>query len=307
MFQLAWLAWLLALVDAGAAGDTAGCRRTADGFGAWLKTVVAAGGSQPVPLALAPRLVGFQGAALAVAAPLVEVTAERIALDGRIVDGAGKQRLVELRKGVAQLYQLYGQLLPNRPAPDRVVRAVDRDVTWSHLVDVTGALAAAGVRNVDWMFASRRTQGAIARPPAPSAVDGELAAIRALTDATDKARKLGDLVARVVAPCPTVRKLIADLADADSAIRPALLAEGLGPAVAGCGCALDMPALEAVLFVTLGPGGDEPQAVVRLRLAGAGGRPLKAAATARWATGFRQVVDAARGPDATYTYRLIAR
>jgi hypothetical protein len=307
MAQLAWLVWLLGLADAGAAGDAAVCRKTAAGVDAWIKAVVAAGAlPDPVPLTLAPRLVSFRGAAVE-AAPLVEITAQRISLDGRVVDGAGKQRLAELRTGIAQLYRMYGLLHPNEPVPDRVLLAVDRDVTWSQLVDVTGALAAEGVRNVDWMFASKRTQGAVARPPAPSPVDGELAAIRALTDPADKAAKLAALVARVVAPCPTVRKLIGDLADMNPASRPALLAEGVGPAVADCGCALDVTALEAVLFVTLGPGGYETQSVVRFRMAGAGGRPLKAAAATPWATGFRQVVDAARGPGATTTYRLTVR
>ena len=76
---------------------------------------------------------------------------------------------------------------------------------------------------------------------------------------------------------------------------------------ADCGCALDVTALEAVLFVGVGPGGDETQSVVRLRLAGAGGRPVKAAAAEPWATGFRRVVDAARGSGAASTFRLISR
>jgi len=309
MTLLAWLAWLLALADAGAGatGDAADCRRTVAGVDAWIKTVVAAGAlPDPIPLVLAPRLVGFRGAAVP-DAPLVEVTVRRIAFNGRAVDGAGKRGLAELRKRVAELFHLYGQLYPNKPTPDDVVLAVDRDVTWAQLVDVTGALAAEGIRNVDWMFASKRTQGAVVSPPAPSPVDGDLAAIRALTDVADKTAKLRDVVARVVAPCPMVRKLLGDLAVMNPALRSALLAEGLGPALADCGCTLDVSALEAVLYVTVGPGGYDTQSVVRLRLAGAGGRPLKAAATVRWEIGFRQVVDAARGSDATASYRLMSR
>jgi len=314
MMHATLLIALLAADGGGGDGGAADCRRTTAEFGIWLQAVVAAAAEAPLfPGKLGVRLVGFQGSPARVT-PLVEIVPGRIFLDGAPPDVAPADapfaaQLSALERGLARLARWRAALGPRRAVDGLITVAVDRDVVWSEVAPLAGVLARAGYSQIDWAFAVQRTKAA-ARPPR-SSVDEELASLASIPNTPYPGRtvKLVEITKRVLDRCPEMLKAMSELAGHDPEHTSASLAEKAAAAVAACRCAVDMDALEAVLYAGLDPAGGDPFTVVSFPLApsaGRGARPLKAAASARWSAAYKQVVDAARASGAT-RYRLVTR
>lgn len=161
--------------------------------------------------------------------------------------------------------------------PERISIMIDHDVPWSRVARVLAAAADAGLTDVYFGFA--RTQSFFDRRPRPPApIDRELAAVLAGDDAKRTAG-IGELTARVIAPCPPLVEVFAEHAR-DGGFRPGMLANDLRRTLRECDCrGVDVPSLRALLHHT---GRLQfPASTLRIILAG-DGQPLTAAPDARW-------------------------
>ena len=86
-----------------------------------------------------------------------------------------------------------------------------------------------------------------AEPPAASAIDGQLRAIAEQADA-DSAVELVRLAAVLVQDCPQVEAAFRETLQTPRAERARILAERAAPALASCGCSLDLSAMKALLW-----------------------------------------------------------
>ncbi|MCE9578138.1 MAG: hypothetical protein K8W52_33740 [Deltaproteobacteria bacterium] len=167
---------------------------------------------------------------------VVEVRASGVSLDGDpVVDRDSLPARLTARAGELSRYGIQ--------AP-RVRLAIDATARWSEIVQVADAAAAAGIPEIELMFA---VPPVAVTPPPRTAVDDELDRATKDADASDKATRFAQLVARVAEPCPALTRVFGALATPGEDKATALIA-GIEPALIECQCAADVSALRSLLF-----------------------------------------------------------
>jgi hypothetical protein len=312
LYRTAWRALLAgtlgAIVPLGvqagqdASSEGRACAVRVAELGAWLKDLQAAANLslRIFPGQLGVRLVAHQGGAVP-SAPLVELVDDRIGVDGRLLDIDSSKpigfeaRLAMLETSLAELARMYALLHPGETPAKKVAVAVDRDVSWEHVVALAKRLAKAGITSVAWCFSDQRPIRLA--PPRPSSIHGNLQAVVASKDPTQKAAILGELARKVLTPCPGAHRVFSDLgAFAPDDKLPTLLKD-LPPAISGCACSIDVGALEELLFGVWGtPPGATLFSALPMRLAFSqdkGAKPVALTAATPWSSAFQAVIDAA--------------
>jgi hypothetical protein len=276
------------------------CARRTEALADWLGKLekdVAAGPG--VVLGDQDRLVEHPGAPLGLG-PVVQVEPGRLGFEGRWLgdDGdpsqaAQRARLVELEAALSQSHQVWRLLHPGKDDVPPLSLAVAREVPWRELVALTDSLIRQGRRSVDWVFAVPSTPAAA--PPPRSSIDTQLGALRATTDPARKSAMLSDLTARVLAPCPPAVKSLSAAGAAPSEDRPGRILLALPKAVGECQCALEIPALQALLYAIFGLAPNTKTLTVQhAPLTTQRTRAVWAPPQAPWSEAFRSVLDASR-------------
>lgn len=243
------------------------CTTEADALAASLRTAGLHGGAwASFDLALVPR---------------PELTAEapsdtpqlELGVDGTSFDGVvlGPS---ELRDRLAAAYRRQEErraLEPDRPDPAVITLQIDGRVPWSRVVEAWRAAHDAGMRAPVFVFAAPAPT-----PPPRAPIDDEL---DALPDGR-RAAGYGELLARELAPCPALVRAFDQLATYLGDDRPRRQVDALARALVACRCAVDLPALRAVLWRVL----VNPRPVTSLRFdAAAPATPLALPASMPWA------------------------
>ena len=308
--RMAWLALLAGTlivpegVQAGQDASSKGraCAAQVAELGAWLKDLQGAANlsGQVFPGQLGVRLVAHQGGAVP-SSPLIELVDDRIGVDGGLLDMDSSKpigfeaRLALLEDSLAGLARTYALLHPGEKPAKKVAVAVDREVTWEHVVALSKRLAKAGITTVDWCFSIPHPIRLA--PPRPSSIHGDLQAITAHKEPTQKAALLGDLARKALAPCSGALRVFRDLGALAPDDRLPSLLKDLPPAISGCACTIDVGALEELLFGVWGtPPGATLFSALPMRLADSqdkGAKPVALTAATPWSSAFQVVMDAA--------------
>lgn len=177
--------------------------------------------------------------------PLVEISKNRTWVENRV---ARPDRLNDLLVKTAEQAGNLGRGGAEKTLP-RLLVAVDRDAPWSRLVAVHDAAARAGFTQLSLLFTpyGRTTT---ARPD-PSKIDAELDQIQKMTDPVQKIPRLAKLTRRVCCGCPQLDKVFKTLSVTSPEVKARVITRYLPDAVAACACALDLPALKAILWTML--------------------------------------------------------
>jgi hypothetical protein len=177
--------------------------------------------------------------------PLVEIAEKRTWVENQVArPGKLEGLLLETAKQAENL----GRGDKEKALP-RLLVAVDRDAPWSRLVAVHDAAARAGFTQLSLLFTPYGRE-ATARPGA-SRIDAELDAIRGMTDPVKKVPRLAKLTRSVCAGCPQMDKVFKTLSVTNPEAKARVITRYLPDAVAGCACAVDLPALKAILWTML--------------------------------------------------------
>jgi hypothetical protein len=178
----------------------------------------------------------------------------------------------------------------------RIAVAVDRDVAWSEVVELTARLVKAGRIEVDWMVAT--FPPILAAPPGPSSIDAELPTIRTTSDLFEHGAKFGNLSTRLTASCPSAAEVFKRMATLAFKNRPRLLREALPDALVACNCKIDVPAVQALLFLLFGRKTNQPVATaVRTELEAFSKRVMALPAKTTWAEAFPKILQASKDDD----------
>lgn len=215
----------------------------------------------------------------------VEIEDSVITLDGTVVADAGEPRLAQ------ELHDAFAAL----PATPLEIHA-DGKVPWSVIVQVTHAAAETGHTHVAFeVVAAQRT----AKQPPRSSIDQALADWDRQFDAMPLDKRLGnppknDFWQRVLRDCPGALDVVLTAGSGDDS--PAnVIASKLPAAIAACGCRIELPALERLLWRLYGREWAVPHAWIAVEL-GAGRAMIEHAATPWRDAAPRLYAAAAPGP-----------
>ncbi len=138
------------------------------------------------------------------------------------------------------------------------------DAPWSTVAaTLEGVALIAGVGGARLALVFEKTGAAArGRPPGPSKLDQDLAAIAASEDPSMKATRLAELFQKVIETCKPAQKLMAEMAVSAPELRESRLKEELPRKIAECKCKCDMPALRSLLWAILAAA--KPAAVVKV-------------------------------------------
>jgi hypothetical protein len=215
----------------------------------------------------------------------VDIDDSVVTLDGTIVADRGAPRLAR------QLHDAFVAL----PVGPLEIHA-DNNVPWSVIAQVTHAAAGTGHTHVAFeVIARQRT----AQEPPPSSIDHALDEWDRQFDALPIDQRLGnppksDFWQRVLRDCPGALDVVLTAGSGDDS--PAnVIAAKLPAATAACGCRVEVPALERLLWRLYGAEWAVPHAWIAVEL-GAGRAMIEHAATPWRDAAPRLYAAAAPGP-----------
>ena len=178
--------------------------------------------------------------------PLVEITENRTWIENQV---ARPNQLDELMKKTAKQAGNLGRGDREEAKLPRLLLAVDRDAPWSRVVAVHDAAARAGFTQISLLFTPYGA--ASTKRPGPSSVDGKLDTIQRITDPVKKIPQLAKLTRRICSGCQALDKVFKTLSVTNPEAKARVITRFLPDAVAECDCAVDLPALKAILWTML--------------------------------------------------------
>lgn len=178
--------------------------------------------------------------------PLVEISKKRTWVENQV---ARPNQLDELLKKTAKQAENLGRGNKEEIKLPRLLLAVDRDAPWGRLVAVHDAAARAGFTQISLLFTPYGQ--ATTKRPGPSSIDGELDTIQQMTDPVKKVPRLAKLTRRVCSGCQALEKVFKTLSVTNPEAKARVITRFLPDAVAECACAIDLPALKAILWTML--------------------------------------------------------
>jgi len=178
--------------------------------------------------------------------PLVEISENRTWVENQV---ARPNQLDELLEKTARQAKNLGLGDKQESRLPRLLVAVDRDAPWSRLVAATDAAARAGFTQISLLFTPYGA--ATTKRPGPSSIDGQLDTIRRMTDPVKKVPQLARLTRQVCGGCAQLDKVFKTLSVTNPEAKARVITRFLPDAVAECGCAIDLPALKAILWTML--------------------------------------------------------
>ena len=178
--------------------------------------------------------------------PLVEISKKRTWVENQV---ARPDQLDELLRKTAKQAENLGRGGREETRLPRLLLAVDRDAPWSRVVAVHDAAARAGFTQVSLLFTPYGQ--ATTKRPGPSSIDGQLDNIQRMTDPVKKVPQLAKLTRRVCSGCQALDKVFKTLSVTNPEAKARVITRFLPDAVAECACAVDLPALKAILWTML--------------------------------------------------------
>jgi hypothetical protein len=222
------------------------CREQMASLEDWLTSIEQAG----LPLSLSlldagTHLVERSGMAVREAAPLAHLTRDQVFLDGvPVADSAA------LEAELTALIELRRSMMPESPfiQSPSCHFAIDADVPWSRVVEVTGHATRGGVERLTFLF--RDPTRSIPAPP-PSPIDRE---IERMSRGTQLRRQqiTAELLAFVYQDCPEGLKVIASMGVNPIADFKQVILGDFPAAIGACGCAPDDASLKALHWAIFG-------------------------------------------------------
>lgn len=178
-------------------------------------------------------------------APVLEIRADRLVLDGSMIDNHAdlEDRLRGRHEAAVRDVEL-GTSRHNPPDPTLLNLLIDERAPWEIVVEVADTALAAGFDHPAVAFA--RPPAAITRPPrAP--IDDELDRAAA-AEPSQRATQFARSMQKVVASCPALIRVFGEIGSSDGGDKSQQLLDGLEPALVECNCRVDLPALRSVFF-----------------------------------------------------------
>jgi hypothetical protein len=229
------------------------CAESAAKLKAWVRDLIADGKTFQAPAGgrlvtltdEAPRPFDFDG-------DMATVTSKDIAKGGAVVATRETKNVdavlldaFKLHKGVLDANDLK-QPPPPEPAPRDLALMIEQDAPWSWTAKVLDAAANSGHANVTLVFVA----GAPGRTaaPAPSSIDAKVAELGKQKGVAGLAAPEGSTLADgAFKTCPMPSLAVSD--------RDAALPEAIANAVTDCGCKVEIPAIQRLLWATFGRDG----------------------------------------------------
>lgn len=177
---------------------------------------------------LAARLANHDGAAAPTRGLLIEVTPQRLRIDGDELPPYESPAAAELRDAHI------GRAVAGDPAAPLLL-AIDVETPWSRVLELTDQAETAGARGIAFLFHDTRPR--IPRP-GPSAIDPSIDALS--RDLTGAETTMTRLSLEVFGRCPQALDLAHELEHSAPGEAEATLAQRLAPALRDCGCAADL-------------------------------------------------------------------
>jgi len=178
--------------------------------------------------------------------PLVEISKKRTWVENQV---ARPDQLDDLMQETAKQAKNLGRGGQEETKLPRLLLAVDRDASWSRVVAVHDAAARAGFAQISLLFTPYGA--ATTKRPGPSSIDGQLDTIQRMTDPVKKVPRLAKLTRRICSSCPPLDKVFKTLSVTNPDTKARVITRFLPEAVAECECAVDLPALKAILWTML--------------------------------------------------------
>jgi biopolymer transport protein ExbD len=178
--------------------------------------------------------------------PLVEISKKRTWVENQV---ARPDQLDDLLKKTAKQAENLGRGDKEEARLPRLLLAVDRDAPWSRVVAVHDAAARAGFTQISLLFTPYGQS--TTKRPGPSSIDGQLDTIQRMTDPVKKVPRLAKLTRRVCSGCQALDKVFKTLSVTNPEAKARVITRFLPDAVAECACAVDLPALKAILWTML--------------------------------------------------------
>jgi hypothetical protein len=215
----------------------------------WLKEMTVETDESPVPVrpSIFLMVANIENADRpASSGPLVEISKKRTWVENQV---ARPNQLDELLLKTAKQAENLGRGDKEAVKLPRLLVAVDRDAPWGRLVAVHDAAARAGFTQISLLFTPYGA--ATTKRPGPSSIDGQLDTIATMTDPVKKVPQLAKLTRKVCGGCAPLDKVFKTLSVTNPEAKARVITRFLPDAVAECDCAIDLPALKAILWTML--------------------------------------------------------
>ncbi|HEU0031221.1 MAG TPA: hypothetical protein VFQ53_11350 [Kofleriaceae bacterium] len=216
----------------------------------------------------------------------VTIKPTELVIDGTLVGNPGKPTI---NYGKTFLERLEA----HKPAGD-VALVIDAKTRWAGIAPLVQAVSDSH-QTVTLVFEAGAPSHA-SKPP-PSSIDAELDKLAAPRDpaapAPDLSAPKDPITVRVFDNCPDVGLLSSKLADKPAAERDRGLVEGLPKAILACGCKVELPAVQRLMWAWWGRDGGPPLTGVTVAIAKTGTK-VRAKPTATWLDAHKAILDAAK-------------
>lgn len=222
------------------------CREQVAGLEEWLHGVQAGG----LPLAMSlldegALLVKRAGPKIVDPGPLLHATKREVMLDGMPVELPGG-----VSREIGKLIEMRRNMVPLSPfiASPHAYLAVDQDVVWQTVVEVTAEGAAGGLSRITFVFAdpSRTVPG-----PPPSPIDSDLAQL-ARSSKQKRQQIIAEQLAYVYQDCPEGLKVIAQMGVNEVHDFKQVVLDDLPEAIGACACRPNDAAVKALHWSIFG-------------------------------------------------------
>ncbi len=266
------------------------CIDDASKLRAWLRELVAV--HVPTYETGGVKLVKIDEAAKPiVAAPAIVITAKEVTFQDNLLAALPiKDKGKALRAALAAA-----------PKSTDTLFVVDAAAPWSAVSAVATAAVAADRGHVTFVFAGNAPSKP--PPPPPSPIDKELEELLKPPDPAEEAPKLIDpkdpsfrsIPDKVFKDCPVNGDLLTKIGNAETAEeKDKLISEGIAQAVADCGCKVDVPSVQRLMWSWYGRDRVTPVVGITVDFAKTGGTPLAVKAATPWSESAKVVLAAAQ-------------
>ncbi|MEZ4385897.1 MAG: hypothetical protein R3A79_31550 [Nannocystaceae bacterium] len=284
-------AWLVAILPLACGARTEpDCAAATTELQRWIDETRERSPRLPVP-DLAARLANHEGAPAPTRGLLIELTPQRLRIDGDELPPYDSPAAQELRDAHI------GRAVADDPAAPLLL-AIDVETPWARVLEVSDRAQETGARRLAFLFHDPRPR--IPRP-SPSAIDPSLDALG--RDRSGAAATMTRLSLEVFDRCPPALDLSHDLEHSAPGEAEAALAQGLAPALRDCGCAADLASARALFWAVATSTDAAGQSAVVVDLVGDGAAILSAAPSTPWSTMAERLL-AAQPADAPLVLRL---
>jgi hypothetical protein len=158
---------------------------------------------------------------------------------------------------------------------------IDAAATWGDVVKLTDMIGKVGFDRPTFVFGKPSPVA----PPPRSAIDDELDKIGG-ADSGNRATALANAITKVIATCPPLTKVFAEIGNREGGDKAQDLLDHSGPAILACDCNLDVAAYRSVIWRTAG--NPHPETSLPVTLAASGTAIAQPAATP-WADAHKQL------------------